>query len=79
MVYSVLYSDKQEGFVYGAPAGSYISISDREEDARKKVMLGYYGADSLAAETSRDKQKPVVENVTLINEDMLHLRVANIY
>lgn len=73
-IYSVLYSDKQDGFVYGEAQGKHVSISHREEAARKKIMLGYYGVDTLADETSRYKERVAIDQVMLVNENTLELQ-----
>lgn len=73
VVYSVLYSDRRDGFVYGPDAGGYVSISGREEDGRKERMVGYYGIQTISDLTSRSKEKPVIESVRLINGDSLRL------
>lgn len=71
VVYSVLYSDVKDGFVYGNAANKYVSISDRNYDVRKKNKVGYYGIENLSDETSRTKEKPVIEYVKLVNNDAL--------
>ena len=76
MVYSVLYSDVKQGFVYGEDEGrddGHVSISYREEEARRGRKVGYYGIVELSDETSRTKEKPVIDWVRLVNGDSLSL------
>lgn len=76
VVYSVLYSDVKQGFVYGEDEGrddGHVSISYREEEARRGRKVGYYGIVELSDETSRTKEKPVIDWVRLVNGDSLSL------
>lgn len=46
VVYSVLYSDKNNGFTYtGGNGNGKINIRNRQEDYRSEYMIGYYGLD----------------------------------
>lgn len=75
IVYSVLYSDIKSGFYYGSGGkDGYVSISDRDYDVRRENMIGYYGIENLSDETSRTKEKPVIETVRLVNSDSLYLQ-----
>jgi prepilin-type N-terminal cleavage/methylation domain-containing protein len=73
VVYSVLYSDVKDGFTYGTASGSYVSISNRDVNVRKQNFIGYYGITDLSGETSREKEKPVIDTVKLVDEESLSL------
>ena len=46
IVYSVLYSDKNQEFTYtGANENGRINICNRQEDYRSEYMIGYYGLE----------------------------------
>lgn len=46
IVYSVLYSDKNNEFTYtGANGDGRVNICDRQEDYRSEYLIGYYGLE----------------------------------
>lgn len=73
-VFAALYSEKQDDFTYGTPKeDKTINICDRTRSRRKKVMLGYYGVDTMAKATTPKAEKPVLTDVQLNNEETLNL------
>ena len=46
VVYSVLYSDRNNEFVYAGESGNgIVNICNRSEDYRSEHMIGYYGLE----------------------------------
>ena len=74
-VFSVLYSDKNDGFTYDdvdSRRGT-VSILNRENQTRKQRMIGYYGVDTLSKSTTVKKEKPSITKLRLNNGDTLNL------
>ena len=81
-VYAVLYSDKNDTFLYpcdsrysthvNATRGE-VNVAVRSYDALKKRMIGYYGVDTLSRATSVKTEKPSLAEVMLNNEETLNL------
>lgn len=79
-VFAVLYSDKNDSFVYSTQEnkdeGKRISnIENREEGYRNERMVGFYGVETLTKAT-RDRAQMaqvVINNVMLNNENTLNL------
>ncbi len=79
-IYSVFYSNigknSENYFKYedDDTTRGQVSIHSRMSDYREKRMVGYYGAGSLSAVSGvAMKDKPVIENVMLKNEETLNL------
>lgn len=75
-IMSVFYSDQQEAFEYNAAntaTSGKVDISNRSSAYRLDRMVGYYGVDSLAKTTSSQKERPVIADLKLYNEDTLYL------
>lgn len=81
-VFSVLYSDKQDGFVYlgvmgdkkGTTEGNGLAdIANRTKQYRKDRMIGYYGVDTLYAATSNEVIQPSFSSVKLFNKDTFYM------
>ena len=81
-VFSVLYSDKNDGFIYlgmpkdkkGTAEQQGISdIADRTESYRKDRMVGYYGVDTLYAATKNEVIQPSLSSVKLYNKDTFYM------
>ena len=68
-VYSVFYSEKAAYFSYGAGG---TDITNRETEARKETMTGYYGVDTLS-ESKKTAAKPEISDVKLTAGDVLQL------
>ena len=73
LVYSVLYSNRNEGFTYGIETEGLANINDRSKEVRKNKMIGYYGVDTLSKATSAGTAQPVISDVTLHNGETLSL------
>lgn len=81
-VFSVLYSDRNDRFIYvgvtgdtfGSTEGDGIAdIADRETSYRRERMVGYYGVDSLYAATKNEVIQPSISTVKLYNKDTFYL------
>lgn len=75
-VLGVLYSDRAEGLSYAGgsttEAKATVSIVDREREARKKILLGYYGADSVSARAPQKSDKAFIKEIKLVNDETLY-------
>lgn len=78
-VFSVLYSDKNDGFIYAgiddhvAEGLTVANINNRTEQYREKNMVGYYGVDTLYTSTSNAMVRPSVASVKLYNKDTFYM------
>lgn len=81
-VFAVLYSDKNDRFVYlgvtddqngNAEAKGVADIADRTESYRKDRMVGYYGVDTLYAATKNEIMQPSFSSVKLYNKDTFYM------
>ena len=81
-VFSVLYSDRNDRFIYvgvtgdtfGSTEGDGIAdIADRETSYRRERMVGYYGVDSLYTATKNEVIQPSISTVKLYNKDTFYL------
>jgi len=79
-VFAVLYSDKNNSFIYSAhenktEAAGVSDIETREEGYRNERMIGFYGVETLTKAT-RDKAKMAkveIQEALLHNENTLNL------
>lgn len=74
IVYSVSYVKNTEQFVYQEGSEKALGICNRTYNHRKEVLLGYYYAGMLSARAPYDMEKPVVGNVSLVNDETLTLQ-----
>lgn len=74
IVYSVSYAKKPQAFTYQSDSKEPLSIDNRTYDHRNSILLGYYYAGMLSARAPYDMEKPVVSNVSLVNDEMLTLQ-----
>ena len=77
-VFSVLYSDRKDRFVYSgingeSESGGAVDITNRVEDYRHTRMVGYYGVDTLYAATSNTVVQPSIASVKLHNKDTFYM------
>lgn len=81
-VFSVLYSDRNDRFIYVGVAGDTFGnaegdgiadIADRETSYRRERMVGYYGVDSLYTATKNEVIQPSISTVKLYNKDTFYL------
>ena len=81
-VYSVLYSDRNDKFIYKNIAGDkngneegkrIADISNRTESYRKERMVGYYGVDTLYTATKNELVQPELSGVKLYNKDTFYM------
>ena len=81
-VFSVLYSDLNDSFIYlnvpgekeGSAEGEGVAdISDRSESFRKERMVGYYGVDTLYTATKNQMISPSLSSVKLYNRETFYL------
>ena len=81
-VFSVLYSDRNDKFIYqnitgdknGNEEGKRIAdISNRTESYRKERMVGYFGVDTLYAATKNELVQPELSGVKLYNKDTFYM------
>lgn len=75
VVYSVLYNDRASDFHYGSGESTEKDngITDRSYDARREILLGYYGVDSLSDQAPGAAKKNLIEDVKLVNGETLEL------
>lgn len=75
IVYSVLYNDRASDFHYngGESTEKNNDITDRDAEARRKVLLGYYGVDQLSDQAPDAADKKLLDNVKLVNGETLDL------
>lgn len=75
IVYSVLYNDRASDFHYngGESIEKNNDITDRDAEARRKVLLGYYGVDQLSDQAPDAADKKLLDNVKLVNGETLDL------
>lgn len=79
IILGVCYNDKADSFYYGnagqAPGeGTSNDISDRSVDARKKMLLGYYGLDDVSDRAPSSLKKTALSNAELVNGDTLSVK-----
>lgn len=81
-VFSVLYSDRNDRFIYvgvtgdtfgNAEGDGIADIADRETSYRRERMVGYYGVDSLYTATKNEVIQPSISTVKLYNKDTFYL------
>ncbi|MGN1204038.1 MAG: prepilin-type N-terminal cleavage/methylation domain-containing protein, partial [Lachnospiraceae bacterium] len=81
-VFSVLYSDLNDRFVYlnvpedkeaSAEGNGVADISDRTENYRRERMVGYYGVDTLYTATKNEMIMPALSGVKLYNKETFYL------
>ena len=81
-VFSVLYSDRNDRFIYvgvtgdtfGSTEGDGIAdIADRETSYRRERMVGYYSVDSMYTATKNEVIQPSISTVKLYNKDTFYL------
>lgn len=80
-VFSVLYSDRNDRFIYlgiadekgSAEAANVRDIANRSEIYRKERMIGYYGVDTLYAATNSVILQPSLASVKLYNKDTFYM------
>lgn len=81
-VFSVLYSDRNDRFIYSTIPGDKngnagdkrtADISNRTEDYRKEHMVGYYGVDTMYAATTNELVQPELSSVKLFNKDTFYM------
>lgn len=81
-VFSVLYSDKNDKFIYLGISGDekgnaeeygVADIANRTESYRKERMVGYYGVDTLYAATKNEVIQPSFSSVKLYNKDTFYM------
>lgn len=75
IVYSVLYNDRASDFHYngGESTEKNNDITDRDAEARRKVLLGYYGVDQLSDQAPDAADKKLLDDVKLVNGETLDL------
>lgn len=75
MVYSVLYNDRADTLHYGGGESTEKNndLTDRSEEARKQVLLGYYGVDNLSDQMPGPAKKNLLSDVRLVNGEELEL------
>ena len=74
-VFAVCYSNRADGFSYGEEVGK-VDVSDRTDSTRSKLLLGYYGVDSLSkAIKGKTKNELKIETgaFELRNEETLNV------
>lgn len=75
-VLGVLYSDRAKGFSYDGgsttEAKETVHIANREKEARKKILLGYYGVESLSARAPQKSDKAFIKEIKLVNDETLY-------
>ena len=79
IILGVCYNDKADSFYYGmagqAPGkGTSNDISDRSVEARKKMLLGYYGLDDVSDRAPSSLKKTALSNAELVNGDTLYVK-----
>ncbi len=81
-VFSVMYSDKNDKFIYLGMDGDThgknedamsADICDRTENYRRSRMVGYYGVDSLYKATKNEMVRPSLAFVKLYNKDTFYM------
>lgn len=75
-VLGVLYSDMAKDFSYDGgsttDAKATVHISDRDQKARKEVLLGYYGVERVSARAPQKTDKAFIKEIKLVNDETLH-------
>lgn len=80
-VFSVLYSNRNNGLIYktladskGSVESDFVAdITNRTEKYRRDRMVGYYGVDTLYAATINAMIRPSIASVKLTNKDTFYL------
>lgn len=81
-VFSVLYSDLNDRFIYlgvpgeqdgNAEGNGVADIADRTENYRRERMVGYYGVDTLYAATKNEIIQPSLTRVKLYNKETFYM------
>ncbi len=80
-VVSVLYSDKNDQFIYKgladpdgtAESSGIVDIANRTESYRNERMVGFYGVDTLSKATEAAPEQPSVAMVRLYNKEDFYL------
>ena len=77
-VLGVCYSDKAKDFAYNGgsttDAKGKVNITDRKTEARREVLLGYYGVENVSARASQESEKAFIDELQLINDETLYVK-----